>query len=266
MSTFTRSGLFTPFTPVFNATGQPAISLPLFEGEDGLPLGGAARRAPRRRGRAAGARGAAGRGARRGPTGGRRSRWPEQAAVPELDGEAGRRRIRLVVIIALAVISAVVTAIAAGGNGSTPPAGSSRSRAALLRAGGHEPSIEAAVDAQLAGDSAARERARRRDRGRSRCSGSATCSASSARSSRSVRCRRSSAGECASGQLRLVYCSMQTATRQATVSRSSRWRRLPAQQRMWNFMRPSTERREQQDLVSDGKLPPGHARCQIRGI
>jgi amidase len=39
MATFTRSGLFTPFTPVFNASGQPAISLPLFDGEDGLPLG-----------------------------------------------------------------------------------------------------------------------------------------------------------------------------------------------------------------------------------
>src|SRR5579859_1828699 len=39
MDTFTRSGLFTPFTPVFNASGQPGISLPLFEGEDGLPLG-----------------------------------------------------------------------------------------------------------------------------------------------------------------------------------------------------------------------------------
>jgi amidase len=39
MSTFTRSGLFTPYTPVFNATGQPAIALPLYEGEDGLPLG-----------------------------------------------------------------------------------------------------------------------------------------------------------------------------------------------------------------------------------
>jgi len=38
MSTFTRSGLFTPFTPVFNATGQPAISLPLYDGADGLPL------------------------------------------------------------------------------------------------------------------------------------------------------------------------------------------------------------------------------------
>jgi amidase len=39
MATFRRSGLFTPFTPVFNATGQPGISLPLYEGEDGLPLG-----------------------------------------------------------------------------------------------------------------------------------------------------------------------------------------------------------------------------------
>ncbi len=39
MSTFTRSGVFTPFTPVFNASGQPGISLPLYEGEDGLPLG-----------------------------------------------------------------------------------------------------------------------------------------------------------------------------------------------------------------------------------
>lgn len=39
MSTFSRSGLFTPFTPIFNATGQPAVSLPLYQGEDGLPLG-----------------------------------------------------------------------------------------------------------------------------------------------------------------------------------------------------------------------------------
>ncbi len=38
MSTFTRSGLFTPFTPVFNASGQPGISVPLYHGEDGLPL------------------------------------------------------------------------------------------------------------------------------------------------------------------------------------------------------------------------------------
>jgi amidase len=39
MSAFTRSGLFTPFTPIINASGQPAISLPLYHGEDGLPLG-----------------------------------------------------------------------------------------------------------------------------------------------------------------------------------------------------------------------------------
>lgn len=38
MATFTRSGLFTPFTPVFNASGQPAVSLPLYQGDDGLPL------------------------------------------------------------------------------------------------------------------------------------------------------------------------------------------------------------------------------------
>jgi amidase len=39
MATFTRSSMFTPFTPIINASGQPAVSLPLFQGEDGLPLG-----------------------------------------------------------------------------------------------------------------------------------------------------------------------------------------------------------------------------------
>lgn len=38
-ATFARSGLFTPFTAMANVTGQPAISLPLFHGDDGLPLG-----------------------------------------------------------------------------------------------------------------------------------------------------------------------------------------------------------------------------------
>ncbi|MBA2256185.1 MAG: amidase [Thermoleophilaceae bacterium] len=38
-ATFARSGRFTPFTAAFNATGQPAISLPLFQGDDGLPMG-----------------------------------------------------------------------------------------------------------------------------------------------------------------------------------------------------------------------------------
>jgi amidase len=39
MATFARSGQFTPFTAGWNVTGQPAISVPLFHGDDGLPLG-----------------------------------------------------------------------------------------------------------------------------------------------------------------------------------------------------------------------------------
>jgi amidase len=35
---FRRSGQFTPYTAIFNVTGQPAVSLPLFHGDDGLPL------------------------------------------------------------------------------------------------------------------------------------------------------------------------------------------------------------------------------------
>jgi amidase len=38
MAAFAASGRFTPFTAVWNVTGQPAMSLPLFHGEDGLPL------------------------------------------------------------------------------------------------------------------------------------------------------------------------------------------------------------------------------------
>jgi amidase len=38
MGAFTRSARFTPFTAPFNVSGQPAISLPLYEREDGLPL------------------------------------------------------------------------------------------------------------------------------------------------------------------------------------------------------------------------------------
>jgi len=33
-----RAGRFTPFTPIFNLTGQPAIALPAGMGQDGLPL------------------------------------------------------------------------------------------------------------------------------------------------------------------------------------------------------------------------------------
>jgi amidase len=38
-ATFRRSGEFTPFAAIANVTGQPAISIPLFHGEDGLPTG-----------------------------------------------------------------------------------------------------------------------------------------------------------------------------------------------------------------------------------
>jgi amidase len=36
-ATFAASGRFTPFTAGLNATGQPALMLPLFQGDDGLP-------------------------------------------------------------------------------------------------------------------------------------------------------------------------------------------------------------------------------------
>jgi len=37
-ATFARSGRFTPYTALFNVTGQPAVALPLFQRDDGLPL------------------------------------------------------------------------------------------------------------------------------------------------------------------------------------------------------------------------------------
>jgi amidase len=39
IATFRESGRFTPYTPFVNVTGQPAISLPMYEGDNGLPLG-----------------------------------------------------------------------------------------------------------------------------------------------------------------------------------------------------------------------------------
>ena len=36
--TFSRCGDFTPFTPLFNVTGQPAVTLPLHEWDDGMPM------------------------------------------------------------------------------------------------------------------------------------------------------------------------------------------------------------------------------------
>jgi len=39
MAAFARSGHFTPFTAISNATGSPAISVPLYQNDDlGLPL------------------------------------------------------------------------------------------------------------------------------------------------------------------------------------------------------------------------------------
>jgi amidase len=38
MANYRKSGYFTPFTALINVTGQPAIALPLYHGEDGLPM------------------------------------------------------------------------------------------------------------------------------------------------------------------------------------------------------------------------------------
>ncbi len=39
MRDLARSGIFTPYTSLFNVTGQPAISVPIGLGADGLPIG-----------------------------------------------------------------------------------------------------------------------------------------------------------------------------------------------------------------------------------
>lgn len=39
MAGMRRAGLFAPFTPICNATGQPAMSVPLYWNADGLPIG-----------------------------------------------------------------------------------------------------------------------------------------------------------------------------------------------------------------------------------
>jgi amidase len=38
VSEFQKAAVFTPYTTVWNVTGQPAVSIPLFQGGDGLPL------------------------------------------------------------------------------------------------------------------------------------------------------------------------------------------------------------------------------------
>lgn len=39
LAEFHKAAVFTPFTAVWNITGQPAMSVPLYHGADGLPLG-----------------------------------------------------------------------------------------------------------------------------------------------------------------------------------------------------------------------------------
>ena len=39
LDALSRSNRFSPYTALWNVTGQPAVSLPLFHGDDGLPLG-----------------------------------------------------------------------------------------------------------------------------------------------------------------------------------------------------------------------------------
>ena len=39
MAGFVRAGQFVPFTPLVNGTGQPAMSVPLYWNEEGLPIG-----------------------------------------------------------------------------------------------------------------------------------------------------------------------------------------------------------------------------------
>jgi amidase len=39
MAPLARAGAYVPFTPAFNSSGQPAISLPMAWNGDGLPIG-----------------------------------------------------------------------------------------------------------------------------------------------------------------------------------------------------------------------------------
>ena len=38
MADFGASAVFTPYTAIWNVTGQPAMTVPLYDGPDGLPL------------------------------------------------------------------------------------------------------------------------------------------------------------------------------------------------------------------------------------
>lgn len=38
MADFAAAAAFTPYTAIWNVTGQPAMTVPLYHGDDGLPL------------------------------------------------------------------------------------------------------------------------------------------------------------------------------------------------------------------------------------
>ena len=78
MRDLARSGLFTPYTSLFNVTGQPAISIPVGFGADGLPTGVQIVGKPLNEDRAAAGRRADGSGA---PVGAPAARQPRTSAI-----------------------------------------------------------------------------------------------------------------------------------------------------------------------------------------
>ncbi len=90
---YRRSGAFTPYTAIVNVTGQPAVSLPLYQGEDGLPHGRPAIGPPAREELPAGALAAAELASRRCRRRGRARVCASTAAIaPRGDPERARRR------------------------------------------------------------------------------------------------------------------------------------------------------------------------------
>ena len=87
---FKRSSEFTPYAAIYNVTGQPAITLPLFQGDDGLPTPySSAAAQPARRACSASPR--SWRRPARGPTAG--PSWPRPSGPcnPRPSGDRGRR-------------------------------------------------------------------------------------------------------------------------------------------------------------------------------
>ena len=156
MQTFTRSALFTPFTPIFNATGQPGHLAAPLPGRGRSAAGGAAGRASARRGDAAGAGQPAPGGRALGPA-------------PPADAARGGRR-RLSAIAPLGPIPqrdprAGAAAIpAAAGRWPAWPSRGSGWRRARRRCGGTARSSRSRCRPAAAGSPAACTRGRRRPR------------------------------------------------------------------------------------------------------